>query len=111
MADNTGGNFQRGFNVMGNCRDCTFWNNGECERAYDGDDLFSINVNGDDYGVSVTLRTAPEFGCMAFVPVAQIDSADYRFGYTDGANGRTCRSGGSGDYHRGFSDGCRKRAV
>jgi hypothetical protein len=91
---------------MGNCRDCRSWNNGECEGA---SDLFTVTVSGDDYNSYAVLRTAPEFGCLAFVGIEQIDSADYRFGFNDGSNGRTCRSGGSGDYHRGFYDGSRKR--
>ena len=70
---------------MGNCKDCKFWQNGQCEKvewlfqgmrfpfAEDPQDLFAIKTYTDEReeysNTEVEFHTGPMFGCVLFEQV------------------------------------------
>jgi hypothetical protein len=63
--------------TTGFCRDCKYWDDGECGGVGNHDPGFGWNQNprilfdielraDDDSGLSCRLLTGPEFGCVRF---------------------------------------------
>lgn len=62
---------------MGYCKNCKFWNDGQCERVDNRDEGFGWSQNpairfeveikaDDDSGLGYRLITGPDFGCVRF---------------------------------------------
>jgi len=59
------------------CKNCKFWDNGECDAVFSCDEGFGWKQNPDilfeleydaldDTGIWAKLKTGPEFGCIRF---------------------------------------------
>jgi hypothetical protein len=63
--------------TTGTCRTCRWWNEGRCDFGDKGNLInlsayFYIDVPVSEYesdGVSVSLRTGPDFGCVHHSPI------------------------------------------